>query len=72
MPSGTWTSSTTYSGTLYRTTGLPWIGAIYDPSKLQAINTGTFSVTFNADGTATFSYTADGHTGTIPLVREPF
>jgi hypothetical protein len=72
MPSGSWTSSTTYSGALYRTTGSPWIGATYDPTKLDAINVGTFSVTFNVDGTATLNYTADGHSGTAALVREPF
>ncbi len=71
MPGGTWTSPLTYSGTLYRTTGSPWIGTTYDPSKLQAFNVGTFGITFNGEA-ATFNYTADGHSGSIPLVREPF
>jgi hypothetical protein len=71
MPGGSWTSPTTYSGTVYRTTGSPWIGATYDPTKLQVFSVGTFAITFNGEA-ATFSYTADGHSGTIPLVREPF
>ena len=71
MPGGTWTSSTTYSGNLYRTTGSPWISAPYDSTKLQVFEAGTFGITFTGNG-ATFTYTADGHSGSIPLVREPF
>jgi hypothetical protein len=71
MPGGTWTSPTTYAGTLYRTTSSPWIGGIYDATKLQVINAGTFGITFNGDN-ASFAYTADGHSATVPLVKEPF
>ena len=71
MPGGAWTASDTYEGTLYRTTGAPWVGKTYDPSKLQVTNAGTFKFQFNGDS-ATFTYSADGHSGSIPLVREPF
>ena len=72
MPGGAWNpAGDTYSGTLYRTTGAPWLGASYDPSKLDVITAGTYSFRFSGDG-ATFTYTADGHSGSIPLVREPF
>jgi hypothetical protein len=72
IPDGAWNASgDTYSGTLYRTKGSPWLGGTYDPSKLNVINAGTYSFKFSGD-TATFTYTADGRTGTMPLVREPF
>jgi len=72
MPGGTWTAAgDTYLGTLYRTTGSPWLGTTYDPTKLDVINAGTYSFTFSGNG-ATFTYSADGHSGAIPLVREPF
>jgi len=35
------------------------------------ITAGTYAITFSGSG-ATFTYTADGHSGSIPLVREPF
>lgn len=71
MPGGAWTSSDTYEGALYRTTGSAWAGKAYDPTKLQVIDAGTFKFQFNGDS-ATFTYSADGHGGTIPLVKEPF
>ena len=71
MPGGAWTSSDTYAGTLYRTTGSGWVESPYDASKLQVINAGTFKFQFSGDN-ATFTYSADGHTGSIPLVKEPF
>jgi hypothetical protein len=72
IPDGAWDGSgVTYSGTLYRTTGSPWLGATYDPSKVNVVNAGTYSFTFGGDG-ATFRYSADGHSGSVPLVGEPF
>jgi hypothetical protein len=71
MPGGAWTASDTYEGALYRTTGSPWVGKSYDPSKLQVFSAGTYKFQFNGDA-ATFTYSADGHSGSIALVREPF
>jgi hypothetical protein len=71
MPGGTWTASDTYEGHIYRTTGSPWVGAQYDPTKLQVFDVGTYRIQFTGDN-ASVNYTVDGHTGTLPLVREPF
>jgi hypothetical protein len=71
MPGGTWTSADTYEGTLYRTTGSGWVESPYDASKLTVINAGTFKFQFSGDN-STFTYAADGHSGTIELAREPF
>lgn len=70
MPGGTWTSDTTYEGNAYRTASSPWRSG-YDASKLQVHDAGTYRLDFNGDG-ATFNYAVDGHSGTIPLVKEPF
>jgi autotransporter-associated beta strand protein len=72
MPGGSWTASDTYEGHIYRTLGSQWIGADYDPSKLQVSDVGTYKLQFNGDSSATFTYDADGHSGSIPLVKEPF
>ena len=71
MPAGTWTSSSTYEGKLYRTTGSPWLGHVYDPAMLKVIEIGSYKMKFIGD-TATFDYTIDGVPGTMPLVRQPF
>jgi len=71
MPGGAWTASDTYEGTLYRTMSSAWVESPYDASKLQVIPAGSFKFQFNGDG-ATFTYSADGHSGSLPLVREPF
>jgi hypothetical protein len=71
MPGGTWTVASTYEGHLYRTTGSPWVGHDYDSAKLQVIDAGTYRIRFTGDG-ASLDYTADGHSGSLPLTREPF
>jgi hypothetical protein len=71
MPAGSWTASDTYAGKLYRTTGSPWLGQVYDPAKFRITEVGTYRVRFLGD-TATFEYTIDGVPGTMPLQRQPF
>ena len=71
MPAGTWTSPSTYEGKLYRTTGSPWLGQVYDPAVLKVIEVGSYKMKFLGD-TATFDYSVDGVPGTMPLVRQPF
>jgi hypothetical protein len=72
MPSGTWTDSSTYEGTIYRTHGSPWLGVAYDASKLQVIAVGSFRYRFSDIDNATFDYTAQGYTGTLHLTRQLF
>ncbi len=72
MPGGTWNAAgDTYSGAIYRTTSSPWVGVTYDPTKLTVTAAGTYSIKFAGTG-ATFSYTADGHSGSMALSRQPF
>ena len=74
MPTGSWNAAgDTYSGPIYRTTSSPWLGTTsYDPTKLSANIVGSYSIRFSGSNAAMFTYTADGHSGSMALAREPF
>jgi chitinase len=71
MPSGSWTGLT-YSGDLYSTTGSPWLGATYDPTRLNVTKVGTMTFTFTDANNATVTYTVNGVTQTKVINRQPF
>jgi hypothetical protein len=56
---GQWTSVTTYTGPIYRTSG-PSFAAPFDPSRVAVSQVGTGTLTFHDSSSATFSYTAGG------------
>ncbi|QJR09548.1 hypothetical protein DSM104443_00597 [Usitatibacter rugosus] len=72
MPTGAWENDTTYSGTLYKTHSSPWFGVAYDSSRFQITSVGTFRYRFANVNNATFEWTAEGHSGSMPLVRIEF
>jgi chitodextrinase len=72
MPTGTWTSSNTYSGALYRTRGAPVLGTVFNSSAVVATQAGMLTVTFTDANTATMTYTVDGVTQSKPITRIPF
>jgi hypothetical protein len=71
MPSGFWRDPGTYEGRIYRASGPPWLGAAYDANAFKTTEAGTFRIRFAGDA-ATFEYTIDGRSGTMPLTRQPF
>jgi len=71
LPGGSWIDGNTYQGTLYRTTGSPWLGKTYDSSKLDTVPAGWFRFKFAGEA-ATFDYMIDSRVGTIPLERLAF
>lgn len=71
MPGGEWITTNNYRGKIYRAVGPPWLGVPYDVSRHQTIEVGNFNLRFTGD-TATFEYSVDGRTGTLPLSRVPF
>ncbi len=71
MPAGDWIQKGDYRGKIYRVVGPPWLGVPYDVSRHHTIEAGTFRFFFSGDG-ATFDYTVDGRSGSIPLSRIPF
>jgi hypothetical protein len=76
FPGGTW-NGTTYAGTLYSTTGSPWVGANYDPIQFKAAEAGTLSFSFTNANSATMNYTFTagpfvGTTQSRTIVRQPY
>jgi hypothetical protein len=72
MPGGSWTSTDTYSGPLYRTTGKSWRPGPYDPSAFRVAPAGTMTLRFTGPATGTMSYTVDGVPGTEAISLQPF
>lgn len=75
MPGGQFASAAfgqLYKGTLYRTSGAPWVGATYDPSRLVVTPVGSLNIQFTAPDAALMSWTVDGVSGTETLYKEPF
>lgn len=68
---GAWTSSTIYSGPVYKTTG-PYFGGTFDPNKVGITQVGTATLNFTDANTATFSYTVEGVSGSKSITRLPF
>jgi len=71
MPSGDWALRDDYRGQIYRAEGPPWLGVPYDVMRHRVVEVGTFRLLFSGD-TATFEYTLEGKSGSIPLNRVPF
>ncbi len=72
VPGGAWTAANVFSGTAYRTTGSPWLGAPYDPAALAPQAVGSVTFTFHGANTATMSYTVDGVAQSKAITRQPF
>ena len=72
VPGGTWTNASTYTGTAYRTTGSPWIGAAYSASSLVSQPVGSVTFSFTDLNHAVMTYTIDGVTQSKPITRQPF
>ncbi len=73
LQGGRWLDSTTWRGTLYRTTGPSFAGPDYDPRLVlvQAAGTATLDFAHRAgeEGRARFTYTVGGVTTTKNVVR---
>jgi hypothetical protein len=75
-PGGAWNGNS-YAGTLYSTTGSPWLGATYDPATLKVNPVGTLSINFSSANAATMTYalTSGPYAGTSrseAIVRTPY
>jgi len=75
MSGGHWLGDPTnpsYVGTLYRTTGSPFLGGTYDPSKLVVTPAGQMGFTFYGPDVARMTFTVDGQSGRAYLYKQPF
>ncbi|HYC34812.1 MAG TPA: trypsin-like peptidase domain-containing protein [Usitatibacter sp.] len=71
LPSGTWTSSNTYTGPLYATAG-PSIAQSFDASKVHVMPVGTATLSFSSADRGTFSYSVGAVSGSKAIERQPF
>jgi DNA-binding beta-propeller fold protein YncE len=66
------TGNGTYSGTLYRTVGMPLMATPWDPARVTRTPVGTATLTFSDDNNATFAYTVGGVAGSKRIGRQVF
>ena len=71
LPSGTWTTSFSYTGDFYRVTG-PSVAGAFDPAQVQAVKVGTATLTFSDAGHGTYTFSVNGTTVTKNITRQPF
>ena len=72
MPQGSWMDATTYEGRILRTTGAPWLGRAYDPSRFSSVDVGSYRLRLEGTGAATLGYSIEGRSGMLELTRQPF
>jgi hypothetical protein len=72
MPGGAWTAANTYTATVARASGPPWLGVPYDVSRHSTTPVGTVTFTFTGAQNAAMTYTIDGVSGANALTRVPF
>jgi hypothetical protein len=72
VPGGTWTAANVFTGTAYRSTGSPWIGAVYNAAAFNNQPVGTVTFTFTDLSNGVMSYTIEGVSGSNPIVRFEF
>jgi hypothetical protein len=72
IPGGAWTAANTFTGTAYRNTGSPWLGAPYNPNVLVAQPVGTVTFHFTSNDSATMTYEVEGVTQVKSITRQPF
>jgi hypothetical protein len=71
LPGGTWTTTFSYTGDLYRVTG-PSVAGAFDPLKVQAVKVGTATISFSDAGHGTYTFSVNGVTITKNITRQPF
>lgn len=71
IPTGTWTSSTTYVGPIYETEG-PRFSGTFNPALVSARHVGNATLSFTNSGNGTFTFTVDGVQGSKAITRQPF
>lgn len=68
---GRWTSSTVFTGPVYKTTG-PYFGTSFDPNLVTASLAGTATLSFSGPSSGVFTYNIEGVSNTKPISRLPF
>jgi hypothetical protein len=72
IPGGTWTTPTSFTGAIYRTTG-PALGGVFDPSRVTVVPIGVATLAFTDAERGTFTWWFDGGSqGAKSITRQPF
>lgn len=71
IPSGSWTSSRTFTGLVYATVG-PAASGAFDPARVRTSPVGSATLTFSDADNGTFAYTINGLSGSKAITRQPF
>ncbi|HUJ00928.1 MAG TPA: hypothetical protein VLY46_11865, partial [Usitatibacter sp.] len=72
LPSGTWTSPTTYTGSLYSASGPAANGPFDSTQVVVTPPVGTATLSFSDASDGTLSYTVNGVSDSKPITRQPF
>jgi len=72
VPTGTWTDSMTYTGTLYAVAGPAFSVNPFNAANVKRTPVGNATLSFASSSSGTWSYTVDGVSGSKPISRLPF
>ena len=72
LPSGTWTDSMTYTGTLYAVAGPAFTVNPFNAAMVKRTAVGSATLSFSSSSSGTWSYSVDGASGSKPISRLPF
>lgn len=72
IPDGVMTTPTNYAGPVYRVTGPPQTGAVFDSSRVRVVFVGNATLSFNDRDHAILAYTVDGRQVSQSISRTPF
>ena len=71
MPTGTWTSPTRFTGTIYATAG-PNFAGTFDPDRVTRTPVGTGTLNFTDANNGTWVFSVNGLSGTKVITRLPY
>ena len=72
IPGGVWTTPSSFTGAIYRTTG-PALGGVFDPSRVTVVPIGVATLAFTDADHGTFTWWFDGGSqGAKSITRQPF
>jgi lysyl endopeptidase len=71
LPGGTWSSSNSFTGTLYSTSG-PAANGTFDPSRVKVTPVGSGTLTFSDPNHGVWSFVVNGISGAKAIERQPF
>jgi hypothetical protein len=72
MAGGQWTTSRTFTGRLYRTSGPGYNQATFDPARVKVTDVGSLTLNFTGANNAIMTWVVDGVQGSEAVTRLNF